>query len=145
MSTETSKGKLTNKDTNESLAFSLNPTEIKMSRAFDLQIEPCLGAPAPVVSFRCGGATQLSFNIRFDKDADNSCDPTKVDTFLKSFNQIKESTRSAPKVEFQMGNLKFVGYLLAHTTTRHRFDDKCNVTCLTLDATILSSGEYENE
>lgn len=145
MSAETAKGKLTNKDSNEALAFSLNPTEVKMSRTFDLAMEPCLGAPAPIVSFRCGGATQLSFTVRFDKDADSSCDPAKVETFLKSLNKIKDTTRSAPKLEFTMGSLKFIGFAQTFTTTRHRFDDKGETTSISLDMALVSTGEYENE
>jgi hypothetical protein len=145
MSTETAKGKLTNKDSNEALAFSLNPSEVKMSRTFDLEVEPCLGSPSPIVSFRCGGATQLSFCIRFDKDADPGCDPAKVETFLKSLNKIKSDTRSAPKLEFTLGGLKFVGYAQTYTTTRHRFDDKGEATSLSLDLSLISTGEYENE
>jgi len=145
MSTETAKGKITNKDSGESLPFSLNPTEVKINRAFDLQSEPCLGSATPVVSFRCGGASQLSFLVRFDKDADNACDPAKVETFLKGLNKIKESTRSAPKVEFQFGSLKFVGFVSQYTSVRHRFDDKGEVTSLSLDISILSTGEFENE
>lgn len=145
MSAENTKGKLTNKDSGESLAFSMNPTEVKMARGFDLTVEPALGQPAPIVGFRCGGATQLSFQVRFDKDADSACDPTKVETFLKSLNKIKDSTRSAPKLEFQMGKLTFKGYAQSYMCTRHRFDDKGDATSLSLDMTILSTGEYENE
>lgn len=145
MSTETAKGKITNKDSNEALAFSLNPTEVKMGRTFDLQVEPCLGSPAPVVSFRCGGATQLSFSVRFDKDADSACDPAKVETFLKGLNKIKADTRSAPKIEFTLGTLKFTGFAQNYSTVRHRFDDKGEATSISLDLSILSTGEYENE
>jgi hypothetical protein len=145
MSAENTKGKITNKDSGESLAFSLNPTEVRIARNFDLAIEPCVGAPSPVVAFRCGGAAVLSFQVKFDKDADNQCDPAKVETFLKALNKIKDATRSAPKIEFHLGKLTFMGFVSTFTTVRHRFDDKGDATSLSLDMSVVSTGEYENE
>ena len=141
---QTAKGKLTNKDSGEALKFSLNPTDFRLSRQFDYHVEPCLGQHAPMVAFRSGGASLLSFQLRFDKDVDKDCNMKNVDSFIRALNKVDENKKSAPHMEFTLGSFRFLGYttsLNVHTT---RFDDHGEPTSLALDLTLISSGEYEH-
>jgi len=137
-------GKLTNKDSGEALAFSLNPTEYRLHRQFEVNVESCVGQAAPMVAYRGGGATQLSFSLRYDKDADPKCDPKKIGSFLKGLNKVDEAKKSTPLVEFTMGSFSFVGLVQSVTYLPTRFDDKADVTSAKLDFTLVSNGDYEN-
>ncbi len=141
---QTAKGKLTNKDSGDALKFSLNPTDFRLSRNFDFHVEPCLGQNAPMVAFRSGGPSQLSFQLRFDKDVDKDCNMKTVDSFLRGLNKVDETKKSAPHLEFTLGSFRFLGYttsLSVHTT---RFDDHGEATSISIDFSMISSGEYEH-
>lgn len=137
-------GKLTNKDGGGSLDFSMNPSELKISRHFDFGVEGCLGQAAPVVSFKSAQPTQLSFQLRFDKDVEKKSDPQTALKFLKELNQIKSDTLSVPLIEFSLGSLTFRGYISHYQVNATRFDDKGDATSAAIDFTMVSNGELEH-
>ncbi|MBI4403749.1 MAG: hypothetical protein HY537_06295 [Deltaproteobacteria bacterium] len=140
---ESAKGKLTNKETGNSLVFSINPSEFRLSKGFEFEVQPCLGQSAPLVSFKSGGAGTLTFQLVFDKDADSQCDLKKVTSFLKSLNTIKESTKSVPLVEFSMGSFTYLGYVAKYVADATRFNNQGDPTCVRLDVTLISNAEQE--
>jgi hypothetical protein len=141
---QTSRGKLTNKDTGEALKFSLNPVDYRLNRKFDFTVQSCLGQSAPVVAFAGGGASQLSFNLRFDTDVDKDGSPENAAKFLKALNKLDETKRSTPVVEFMLGNFTFLGYVTSYGFQATRFDTQGNVVAAGLELTLISTGEYEN-
>ncbi len=141
---QTAKGKLVNKDSGEALNFSLNPTDFRLTRHFDYHVEPCLGQHAPMVAFKSGGASQLSFNLRFDRDADKDCSIKTVHGFLRSLNKVDEDKKSIPQLEFTMGSFRFLGYPSSVSVLTTRFDDHGEATSLSIDLSLVSSGEYEH-
>ena len=139
-----SKGKLTNAVTNESLAFHINPTQYTLSQSFGFHVEPCLGQPAPLVSFRSGEAATLAFQLIFDKDAEKDSDPKKLATFFKNLNKIDEPKKSVAEVVFTYGSFTFRGYVSKYTLTHTRFDAQGAATSATADVVLLSGGGYES-
>lgn len=137
------KGKLTNKD-GGSLDFAMNPTDFKLARSFEYQIEPCVGGPVSMISFRTGNVAQLSFSLLFDKDAEPECDLKKVTAFVKSLNKINEGTKSVPLVEFTLGSLTFRGYVATVGYQANRFDHQGEILSARVDFSLLSNGDYEN-
>ena len=138
-----SKGKITNKDSSESLEFNLNPTSFRLNRQFDFNVEACIGQAASVVAYRSGGNTQLSFQLRFDRDTDGKCDVKGVHTFLKGLNKVDDKKKSVPVVDFSLGSFKFAGFVSTYLYQPTRFDEKAEATSVTVDLTIISNGEYE--
>jgi len=138
------KGKLTNAVTNESLALAINPSQYSLTQSFGFNVEPCLGQPAPLVSFKSGELTTLSFQLTFDKDAQKEADPKALATFFKNLNKIDEPKKSVPEVTFSYGSFTFKGYVSKYSLNHTRFDDKGAPTSATADVTMISSGGYEN-
>lgn len=145
MSSQNTLGKLSNTETGKELSFSINPTEFVMNRSFEFQLEPQLGQPAPLVAFRCGGLTNLSFDLVFDQDADKDCDLKKVEAFLADLNTINKDTRSVAPLEFTMGSFGFKGYMSAYTLQAVRFNEQGDATSLRLSASLISTGEFEQK
>jgi len=141
---QTAKGKLTNKDSGDVLKFSLNPTDFRLRRHFDFQVESCLGQHAPMVAFKSGGASQLSFQLRFDKDVDKDCNMKTVDSFVRSLHKVDETKKSAPHLEFTLGSFRFHGYTTVLDVHTSRFDAQGEPVSLSIDITMISSGEYEH-
>ncbi|MEZ4749455.1 MAG: hypothetical protein R3B54_02155 [Bdellovibrionota bacterium] len=127
------------------LCFSINPTEFVLNRSFDFQLEPQLGQASPMVAFRCGGLTHLSFDLVFDQDADKDCDLKKVEGFLSDLNKINKETRSVAPLEFSMGSFSFKGYMNGYTLQAVRFNEQGDATSLHLSATLISTGEFEQK
>ncbi len=141
---ETTSGKIKNRDTGEELVFSVNPTEYHFSRNFDYNVEPCLGQAAPMVSYRSGGASELTSQLIFDQDADSKLDIKKLNTFVKNLNKISTDTKSTPLLEFSMGSFVFAGYARRLSFHGVRFDARGDVTSARLDLALVSNGDYEN-
>ena len=139
-----SKAKLTNVVTNETLALTINPTQYTLSQGFGFNVEPCLGQAAPLVSFKCGELTTLSFQLIFDKDAEKDSDPKKLLEFLKNLNKIDEPKQSVAEVTFTYGVFTFKGFVSKYTVNHTRFDDKGAPTSASADVTMLSTGGYES-
>ena len=137
-------GKLTNKDGGGTLEFSLNPTDLKLSRSFEYNVEPCLGQASPLVSFKGAQPSSLSFQLKFDKDIDKKSDPKAATEFLKGLNVVKADTMSVPVVEFTLGSLNFRGYVSSYQMNASRFDDKGDAVSVSIDFTLISNGETEN-
>jgi len=138
------KGKLKNKDTGSELEFSLNPTDYTLHRSFEFGIEPCMGQSAPVIGFRSGSLSHLSFNLVFDKDADKQCAPASVLSFLKDLNKVDEASRSVGEIQFQLGNFSFIGFILEYTYQPSRFDNEGKPMCVRADFKMISNGEFED-
>lgn len=138
------KGKLTNAVTNETLALTINPTQYTLAQSFGFNVEPCLGQAAPLVSFKSGELTTLTFQLIFDKDAEKESDPKKLATFLKNLNKIDEPKKSVPEVVFTYGTFTFKGFISKYTLQHTRFDAQGTPTNASADVTMLSSGGYEN-
>jgi len=138
------KAKLTNAVTNESLALTINPTQYTLAQGFSFNVEPCLGQPAPLVSFKSGEAATLTFQLIFDKDAEKDADPKKLATFFKNLNKIDEPKKSVAEVTFSYGGFSFKGFVSKYTLHHTRFDAQGAATSATADVTMISSGGYES-
>ncbi len=143
MAQTNSLGKLTHKDSGKELAFSLNPTAFRLNRAFDYEVEPRLGQPSSLISFRSGGLTQLSCDLIFDKDVDKDCDLPAVEAFTRALNKINTDTKSVSLVEFCMGQFRFSGYVLTFALQLLRFDTQGAATRAGLAIQLVSDGAYE--
>lgn len=138
------KGKITNKDSGDSLPFSIAPIDFKLSRHFDYAVSSCVGQSAPIVGYKAGSAAQLAFQLRFDKDVDKDFNSKDLDGFVKSLNKVDETKKSTPVVEFTMGQFLFKGFVSSYSFSANRFDSKGAITAAALDVTLISNGEFES-
>ena len=137
-------GKLKSLDAGDELGFSINPTDFRLTRNLNFNVEPCLGQAGSVVAFKSGGTTELSFHLVFDSDIDKNFEIRKLDSFLKGLNKINSDTKSVTLVEFVMGQFVFRGFTKAYLYNPCRFDSKGNATSVKIDFTLISNGDYEN-
>jgi len=137
-------GKLKNLESNEELVFSMNPTEYSLTRNLNYHVEPCLGQPAPLVSFQNGGTTELAFSLVYDSDVDSHVDLSKVEKFLKNLNKIYAKTKSVSALEFILGNFIFRGFVRSYQYQPRRFDQKGGATSAKVGFSLISNGDYEN-
>ncbi len=140
----TTLGKLVNLETNEKIDFVLAPENFSLRKSFDFTQEPCIGEAHPIINYRSGGATALSYHLRLDKDADPNSDPKKMDKFLKSLNVVDPNTKTPPLIEFSMGSFHFHGFTSNYVWNSLRFDAEGNWMSATLDMTLLSERDYEH-
>lgn len=138
---ETAKGNLKNNKTGDSLAFQVNPTNLKIEKNFSYAVEPRLGQGQPLIAFQAGGLQSLSFSLFFDKDIDSACDPKTIFEFVKSLAEIDQDTKSTPTVSFCWGLLtSFDGYIERYCLETLRFDRQGQPTSVKLDM-LLIQGE----
>jgi hypothetical protein len=140
---EITRGKLTNLQSKTDLAFSINPSEVQLQQNFDYLVEPRVGKAEPVVSYKTMGPASLSFQVVFDKDADDKANVGKVQSFMKALGKVDTETRSVPGVQFKLGTMEFNGYVKSYTSRAVRFDNKGDATSVRLEVAIISDGSYE--
>jgi len=141
---ENSIGKIINCDTKAELDFSLAPVDFHVEQSFELNIEPCLASALPVVSFHGGGSKTLSTVLIFDRDADDSVDVQKVQSFIHSLGKVSIETKSIPLSLFKMGEFTFKGYLGRIATTFGRFSATGQARQLRLEINMIAAEEDEN-
>ncbi len=137
-------GKLKNRVSGEELPFCVNPTDYRLTRTFNFDVDSCLGQPAPVVSYREGGASELTSHLIFDTDANPNTDIQKLKNFVKNLNKIDSETRSTPVLEYVMGNFNFKGYVKSYGFHASRFNARGEVTHAVLSLALISNGEFED-